>query len=267
MDLLIAYWLSKLLITAILCYRSQTFAQGSCGYIGDNSETQHSAYDGDGFYLNIGNRAYCSGNIISWRVCYYRPEELGDGDLYEIKYAVYRRSGADYIRVPNSTFNFTLSGREESDKNSGSHQKCNESGDSQTEAFCCFNMPLSTPFAVHAGDIIGACVVGSPELREESNHSNVHRLNIVSEVNNRPRMQIYVPMGHPLHNEYITSCQMNATLPPAIIDFDTQFSPVRSRRLHISANISKYIANYLRTYTCYLAFNLMEERIMYYYLY
>ena len=39
MDLLTAYSLSKLLVTAVLCYSSQTFAQESCGHIGDTCTT------------------------------------------------------------------------------------------------------------------------------------------------------------------------------------------------------------------------------------
>lgn len=250
--------LSKLLIT-ILYYISLTSALESCGHIGDNRETQgYSAYDGDGFYLDIGNRACCSGNITSWRVCYYMPDLeklIGDDDLYRVKYAVYRRigtngtSGTDYIQVSNLTFNFTLN-REELSNISGhsnwqKHDMSSDEDSPMEEPLDCYDMPLNTSFAVHAGDIVGACVVGGPDL-EDSNHSNVHRLNVISEVNN----QSHPCIGHLLHSDsYLTSCQMNETLPASIIDFKTHFSPVSdcSRRLHISANImiGKYNSNHV----------------------
>ena len=232
MVLLMANSLSKLLIT-ILYHISLTFALESCGHIGDNRETQgYSAYDGDGFYLDIGNRACCSGNITSWRVCYYMPdlEELGDGDLYRVKYAVYRRNGTDFIQVSNLTFNLTL-GREELSNVNGSWQKHDTSND-EDSPIVCYDVPLNISFAVCADDIIGACVVGGLDL-EDSNCSNVHRLNIVSN-------QTHPPIGHLLHSDsYLTSCQMNETLPASIIDFKTHFSLVSnfSQRLHISANI------------------------------
>jgi hypothetical protein len=256
MDVSTANSLSKLLIiAAILWYRSLTLtlALESCGHIGDNSETHYSAYDGDGFYLDIGNRACCSGNVTSWRVCYYIPQELQDDDhdLYRVKYAVYRKNRTDYIQVSNITFNLTL-GREELSNINGSRplMKRNESAiniESPMEPFDCYDMPLNTPFAVHAGDVVGACVVGSPDHLEDSTDqiiSNVpHRLNIVSEVNNQSQTQEYAPIGHVFDSgSYLTSCQMNEALPATIINFKTQFSHVRSRRLHISANImnSKY---------------------------
>ena len=233
--------LSKLLITILYHIVSLTFALETCGHIGDNRRvTQgYSAYDGeDGFYLDIGNQACCNGNITSWRVCYYTPDsgDLGSDDLYRVKYAVYRRNGTDYIQVSNLTFNFTL-GREELRNADGRQQK---SDSPIEEPFECYDMPLNTSFAIRAGDIIGACVVGGPDL-DDSSHSNVHRLNVVSEANN----QSQPPIRHLLRysDSYLTSmCQMNETL-PASIDFETHFSCVRSLRLHISANImmiSKY---------------------------
>lgn len=230
MDLAMAHSLSKLLITILLCYRSQTFAaHESCGHIGDNStsDAQHSAYDGDGFYLDIGNQARCNGIVTSWRVCYYRPEESGNGDLHGIKYAVYRKNinGANYIQVSNLTLNFTL----------GQEQLNNSSQQTHDILFGCSNIPLETPFAVCAGDTIGAWVVDYPD----ANHSSMHRLNIVSKVN-ESQVQEDAPIEHLLHGAdlYVTSCQMNTTLPAVIniSEFETRFSQ-RPQRLHIRANI------------------------------
>ena len=240
MVLSMANSLSKILITILYHIVSLTFALESCGHIGDNRETQgYSAYDGDGFYLDIGNRACCSGNITSWRVCYYMPgtAELEDDDLYRVKYAVYRRNGTDYIRVSNLTFNFTL-GRGELSNDNGHWKKrdtSNYEDSSIEEPFECYNIPLNTSFAVHADDVIGACVVDGPDL-EDSNRSSVHRLNVVSEANN----QSHPPIGHLLRYSDLTACQMNETLPASIIDFENHSSLERTRRLqlHISANIT-----------------------------
>jgi hypothetical protein len=151
--------------------------------------------------------------------------------------------------VSNVTFNFTL-GQEELCNINGSRPKRDESAsedtDSPMEPFNCCNISLNTPFAVRAGDVVGACVIGSPDRSDyptDQTISNVHRLNVVSEVNNRSQIQVDVPIGYVLlqHRStsdlYLTSCQMNEILPAAIIDFETHFSPIRPRRLHISANI------------------------------
>ena len=241
--------LSKILITILYHIVSLTFALESCGHIGDNRrETQgYSAYDGaDGFYLDIGNRACCSGNITSWRVCYYTPDpgqlDIEDYGLYRVKYAVYRRNGMDYIQVSNLTFNFTL----DQEELSGHWQKRNTSinEDSPTgETLDCYDMPLNTSFAVRAGDIIGACVVSGPDL-DDSSHSNVQRL---SEVNNQSHP---TPTEYLLHNDsYLTSCRMNETLPSSIIDFKTHFSRVRAQRLHISAYITIGKCNTIMCYS------------------
>ncbi len=248
MDLSTANSLSKfLIITVALWYRSLTLTLSleSCGHIGDNSETRYSAYDGDGFYLDVGNRACCSGNITSWRVCYYMPEgaELRDSDLYRVKYAVYRRrNDTDYIQVSNVTFNFTLGREGSSNINDNRQKRDGSTSKGPMEPFNCYDMPLNKPFAVRACDIIGACVVSSPaaDHSEDPNYndtiSNVHKLNVVSDLNNQSQTP------HSDSGLYLTSCQMNEALPAAIDIAETQFSYIRSRRLHISANImnSKY---------------------------
>lgn len=167
--------------------RSLTFAHQDLGF----------RCESDIVYLDIGN---CDGNITSWRVCYYRPQWLEDGAL---KYAVYRKTddGTQFSRVSNS-FNFTLAnGQGEPD----SGRICDKIRASKAQFNRqCYNIPLSMPFPIQTGDVIGVCIAA---------------------------------VGHPSqYNEAIMSSQMNTVLPAAAIILSTG---LRSRlRLNISANIT-----------------------------
>lgn len=141
----IAYSLSKLLIAAAVTvfYSAETFAQEVCGNIGNNNETELSVYDEDRFYLDMNHTACCTGDILSWKVCYYGPEadrcgpSRSNDEYYFVKYAVYRRkNGTNYIhQVANSTFNITLI-RRESDR-----KKRDDYDDQISTGFNCYNNP------------------------------------------------------------------------------------------------------------------------------
>ena len=229
MDLpLLACTLSKFLITVVFCHWSQTFAQEICGDIGDNSEIELSAYKQDGFYLDMGNPACCTGNITSWRLCYYyKVNNRMDNKLYTVKYAVYRwrnrSSTQNYIQVSNRTFSTTLRGR----------NLMANSQQSGMVSFNCYNERLNTSFAVDQGDIIVACVVNP--------RGDMRRLDVVSDINiDTEGQQLYESVNPSNGNNYIKLCKDRMNLPATIIiDSNQQFSSV-SRRLHLSANISKY---------------------------
>ena len=71
-------------------------AQDNCGSIGNNNETPASVDTDMMFYLNTANPAPCAGNITSWRVCYYGPNDnlhRLQQRTYWATYAVYRRLG------------------------------------------------------------------------------------------------------------------------------------------------------------------------------
>ena len=50
--------------------------QGRCGTIGNSDETAATLSRAQLFYLDTEHPATCTGNITSWRVCYYGPELL-----------------------------------------------------------------------------------------------------------------------------------------------------------------------------------------------
>ena len=84
----------------------QTYAQDSCGTIGNSNESMVIKSSDRMFYLNTANPAPCTRNITSWRVCYYGPDStIGSFSLrsYWATYAVYRKvnTGREerYVRV------------------------------------------------------------------------------------------------------------------------------------------------------------------------
>ena len=159
-----AYSLSKLLITAALLYYKSTWAQKFCGP--HDNRTELDICGSDMFYLVTDNPACCTGNITSWRVCYYEPQlNSDDNDTFSVKYAVYQRNDTNCI---NTLY--------QSDKGNGALKQ--DSGNRQL-SLSCYNKVLETPFAVQKGDIIGACV-SDDQVHEDS--KTVHRLNVVSRV-------------------------------------------------------------------------------------
>lgn len=139
MDFSIVHSLNKLFIAAGLCYlyRSLTFAQG-LGFRCAQDSDQLSEY----------NRTRCTDEST----CYSKPPSEGLG--YEVKYAIYRSNGANYIQVSNLTFNFTL-GQGESDNG---RWICDEPHNSEAGQFNCCIAHLSTSFPIQTGDVICVCV-------------------------------------------------------------------------------------------------------------
>lgn len=211
--------LSKLLITAVVFYYRSwtTSAQDFCGHIGDINETKYMANKKEMFYLDQNNPACCTGNIMSWRVCYYRPESESNKQ-YTVKYAVYRRNETDYIQVSNLIFNTTLS------LSGDDERKKRHDREPHYETLNCHNELLDTPFTVQEGDVIGACVFNPM--------GKIRQLNIVSKITGHSHgLQLYVA----------NSCRMGKNLNfPAIITAN-ELSAVSSMRLHLSANISKFV--------------------------
>ena len=58
--------------------------RSTCGHIGRNNETEGTPIRDhefkSTFYLDMDNPAHCTGNITSWRICYYAPEEADTDD-------------------------------------------------------------------------------------------------------------------------------------------------------------------------------------------
>ena len=184
------------------------------------------------FYLNTANPAPCSGNITSWRVCYYGPNSTSNSfsfaTSYWATYAVYRRvvTGVDehYIRVSEifkavrgSTFARFREGRNVVDGSIRSGFRCYTDSLDNAEA--------SESVMVQAGDVIGACVFDPANERI----LNRRQLDVVGETTSRHgsgSSLLAVPTTE--------GCSMD-TLPSNIPT--SQLSVVNSKRLHIYANL------------------------------
>ena len=194
--------------------------QDSCGSIGNSDETQITARRDELFYLNTGNPAPCTGNVTSWRVCYYGPgDSLGflSARDYLATYAVYRLMGSGgnerYERV-SEIFIGTVS-------------TSNIAGSATVDAavrqtgFTCFDDSTSTPVMVQAGDIVGACVFRPDDF---SDTISTRRLDVVGETSGES-LQVLTDVIGCSRTEIPSNIQTS------------QLSTRNSRRLHIYANI------------------------------
>ena len=199
------------LVTLIETF-SFTWARDHCGFIGNNDETEATVVTDRMFYLNTANPAPCAGNIASWRVCYYGPENVEFGGCYGATYAVYRRTGRSYERV-SDIYNVVRSHR-------------NVTGwdvvDGEIEGgFNCYDDPVDFPVTVQADDLVGACVFTSV---------NISQLNIVGDVmDNEESLQAMEADG----------CTVN-DIPSSILV--NQLKRRKSTRLHLYANIGMMAA-------------------------
>ena len=202
-------------------FSTATFAQENCGSIGNTNDNAVTAERGRSFYLNTANPAPCTGNIISWRVCYYGPGQEPDNDeffSYWATYAVYRKmgSGADehYERVSQLLSAVTATNNLVRIDNTG-----RTDGVIRQQGFNCYDDSITAPLAVQAGDVLGACVFNP----EDGNFFTRDQLDVVGRVS-----------GESLLRMGAGDCSTTA-LPTTIQT--SQLSTVNSRRLHIYAII------------------------------
>ena len=117
-------------------------AQNICGSVGHKSTVKYQAIplrdDNDQFYLNSDSPSTCSGNVSSWRYCYYTPTDPDHS--YQIPFAVYRKIDLMYRRISN-VFVIDISGT--SDVNNG---------------FVCGMFSTPTAATIEIGDVIGTCI-------------------------------------------------------------------------------------------------------------
>ena len=205
----------------VLCLASAQ--QEQCGSIGNSDETAGTASRAQMFYLDTANPAPCTGNVTSWRVCYYGPDSIDDRGSYWATYAVYRRMGSD-----NSITGYMCVSEMFRAIRTVSRIINNDpivDGEIEQGGFNCYNDSIDagdSPLTIQAGDILGACVfdpINSP--------FSVNRLSldVVGEVN-----------GESLQQMGTDGC--SRTNIPSDISIN-QLSTVNSRRLHIHANIGK----------------------------
>ena len=199
---------------------STSAQQERCGSIGNNDETAATPSRAQMFYLDTANTAPCTGNITSWRVCYYGPDSVNDRGSYWATYAVYRMMGSGdsvrYIRVSGMfsavrTIAIFVSVDPVAD------------GEITEGGFNCYDDAIDSPLTIQAGDILGACVFDP----SNSVLFDVTRLqlDVVGETSGGTLLQ----MG--------TSDCSRTDIPSDILA--SQLSTINSRRLHIYANIGK----------------------------
>ena len=225
-------------MSLVLC-RYAWAQQDSCGSIGNSDETRITARRNEQFYLNTGNPAPCSGNVTSWRVCYYgRGDDLEDNQRrsYLATYAVYRLMGSDdneiYERV-SEIFTATVT-------------TSNIAGGDTVDAtvrqngFTCFDDSTSAPVMVESDDIVGACVFRPDDF--VPNFITTRELDVVGETSGES-LQVLTDVD--------SGC--SRTEIPSNIQ-TSQLSTRNSRRLHIYANIginSKFCPHtYIHTEVC-----------------
>ena len=194
---------------------SSVLAQDTCGSIGNNTEDQLSVRGDERFYLNIANPAPCTGNITSWRVCYYGPNNPNDVHSYWATYAVYRRMGSGEDEHYERVSEMFSAVRAQCDVNVGDILDGVIRG-----GFNCYTDFIDvgdSPLIVQAGDIIGACVFNPPggERRQ---------LDIVGGMDG---------LGESLFEDDLT-CTVNE-IPLSVQHSD--LTRCDNRRLHIYANI------------------------------
>ena len=205
----------------VLCLASAQ--QEQCGLIGNNDETAVTASRAQMFYLSTANPAPCTGNITSWRVCYYGPDSVNSAGSYWATYAVYRRMGSGssvrYMRVSEifraiRTIENFVSASPIVD------------GEIIQGGFNCYDDSIDVgdlPLTIQAGDILGACVF-NPDGDIPFILTRLP-LDVVGEASGDSLLQ----MG-------TTGCS-RANIPSDVST--NQLSTVNSRRLHIYANIGK----------------------------
>ena len=198
-----------------------------CGTIGRLDETAATPSRAQQFYLDTANPAPCTGNVTSWRVCYYGPDMIESAGSYWASYAVYQRVGSGpnirYVRVSEM---FTA-------QRAVSHFIGTPSVDGEIfeGGFNCYDdigNAHGFPFnlTIRAGEFIGACVF-DPEGDVIIDSFNILvrlPLDVVGQSSN----------GGPLLQMSTSGCSTEH-MPTDILA--NQLSTVSSRRLHIYTNI------------------------------
>ena len=197
-----------------------------CGSIGnDNSDSEAKERRDRRFYLDVNNAATCTGNITSWRVCYYGPKDIDEDGVYFATYAVYRRMGANSFRKVSDTFRAIRAVQKLTSRFDA------VDGMVQADGFWCYDDSINvdaSPLPIQAGDVLGACVF-SPQ---DTNNINRFPLNVVGDTGPGSSESLLRTM-----NTDECGTAWDSPLPSSIL-MDS-LSSHNSRRLHIRANIGR----------------------------
>ena len=213
--------------------------QEDCGSIGNDNETAVTISRSQFFYLNTANPANCTGNVISWRVCYYGPEIIDRAGSYWATYAVYRR-----VRSQTEDKNITLYTRVSEMFRairtvSTFTNALDVDGEIEQGGFNCYTDSIDvgeSPLTIQAGDILGACVFNPEDMQLVVNRFPLY---VVGETST----------GETLLQMDTAGCSREA-IPSDVEISSEQLSTLNSKRLHIYANIGKPVVGLVSYATC-----------------
>ena len=205
-----------------------------CGTIGSSdAESPVTTRRDQRFYLNTADPAPCTGNITSWRVCYYGPDSVEFSSYWAV-YALYRKVGSgsneNYERVSETFKAVRATGLLAAIDSTGIID-----GEVQEGGFECYEDFIDvdqTPVTVRAGDVLGACILDPVD----GENTGRQQLDVVGEIT-----------GESLLGRSSSGCTILA-LPDSMQS--NQLSTVSSRRLHIHANIGNFIKQLIRPCAC-----------------
>ena len=207
-----------------------------CGLIGNSDETELRARTDRRFYLDDDHPAPCAGNVTSWTVCYYAPNNVAENGIYWALYAIYRRNvsenGDRYERV-SDTFTAVRS----EDFINGPIVD----GGIVAGGFNCYNDTIDngdSSLTVQAGDVLGACIF---DPRDTLNAVR-RQLDIVGEGG-----------GESLLEMNDDGCRLDQEIPLSVER--NQLSTRSSRRLHLYANIGNGFNFFIEYIDMYLYIN------------
>ena len=180
--------------------------------------------------MDVDNPATCNGNVTSWSVCYFGPENITLLGGYSTAYAVFRRveNGSNpYYQIVSPTYAAVRVGP------SPVFAIGNGFVDGRVEAggFNCYTDTITvgdSPIEIQEGDVIGACVIDPVDVPVPYLNVTIETLplHIVGEVDN---------VAERLFSRDTTGCTADTF--PYVVTSD-QLSPIASRRLFISTMIN-----------------------------
>ncbi len=128
-----------------LCVCAHALTQPCQEDFGSNLPNPISGDSSPGLFLNLENRAQCSGTVTAYHYCYY---DLSSEAVRIVFFMIFRENGSEYSLVE------------------GSHRRVTRT-DSQVNGFGCDVEQLdeTQQFQVQENDIIAACTVDHSDIR------------------------------------------------------------------------------------------------------
>ena len=209
----------------------QGICDGNGGALGDNRYMQQSSVRRrHAVYLNIGDPASCSGNINSFKYCYYSPEDSAPSYLFN--FAVYRESSSNSGSYNNISLVFVV------ERTSSDVTTELGSGD-----FVCVDFTVNNPVPVNTGDVLGACIFDPS--------GSTRQLDIVGNA------------GSTLLRDDNNDCSSGSLFPTVAL---TNPKTIGNRFLHLYANIGNNISShcndcYSIVFVCIYISNVISDNL------